>query len=393
MDKNTNESTNSNSPEKDIQTKKKKLNYWKLADEDYFPSIEEEEEEDFDDIEDFRLEKETVDDTNSITSRIANLSGWTIADADFFQALLITLLHFVLGAQRKQVLEGMTTDKIRQPTVNGPAWIKPFVEKVPRPQTKDGIYVPPYAARLINYFIKNIRPILHPNQDVVSVWINARGNSLQGGSYNNRIQKVMIKCFGWKDKINKIPNKKITPQIFRRLIPSLIFELDIHPDGMSVRDFIANYAKYVGSSEKIMWSHYIRSLANEKNKEINQTIQVIWTNELAIQLGKNLDAKLGAETSHFQEIIITQQQKDNEIKKLKEEIRDIKREIANNAGEIEYKYKEKVNKLKQQAEKHKLISFAADENSRMLKIQNERLQAILDQINQTHPELINNLQL
>jgi hypothetical protein len=125
--------------------------------------------------------------------------------------------------------------------IDGSTWIKPAVEKVPRPQTKDGIFVPQYAARLIRFFVENIRPFLKPKKGVLSIWISSIGTPLQGGSYNNRIQKAIIGCFGI-NKITKKPHKHITPQTFQRLIPSLLFALDIHPDGVSMKDFIACYA-------------------------------------------------------------------------------------------------------------------------------------------------------
>ena len=379
---------NSNNQQQE-STSKPKINYWALADDDYFPSAEDEEDEEYDIEEDLILQKEVVNDSGSIS--LPGPRGWTRADADWFQALLLVMLHFVLGAQRKQILEGMSLDRFSQPENNGPAWIKPYVEKVPRPQTKEGIFVPPYAARLITYFLKNVRHHLHPNQDVVSVWINARGAPLQGGSYNNRIQKVMNGCFGFHDshlKKPKLPKKKITPQIFRRLIPSLIFSLDIHPDGMSIRDFIANYARYVGTSEKIMWSHYIRSTANGKNQEINQIIHTIWLNDVSVKFGKKIDASLGATESSFQQFIATQQQKDDLIKELKEEIKDVHREIANREGDMMYHYNNKIKKIKQQLQAEQIKRFMEEEHNRKLLMDRTILMETLLKIQQSHPELI-----
>ena len=140
---------------------------------------------------------------------------------------------------------------------DGTTWIKPSIEKIQRPQTKDGIFVPRYAANLLNYFLHFVRPHLNPKEGVISCWLSENGTPLEGASYNRRIKQTIQAYFG--------PSKNITPQIFRRLVPSLIFAMDIHPDGVSMKDFIAQYARTVGTSEKIMLSNYIRAKANDKN--------------------------------------------------------------------------------------------------------------------------------
>ena len=126
-----------------------------------------------------------------------------------------------------------------------------------RPQTKDGVFVPRYAAKLLDYFIKFVRPHLGPSENLLSLWVSDNGQPLEGASYNRKIQFAITACFG--------SGKKITPQIFRRLVPSLIFASDIYPDGVSMKDFIADYARTVGTSEKIMLSYYIRAKANFRN--------------------------------------------------------------------------------------------------------------------------------
>lgn len=60
--------------------------------------------------------------------------------------------------------------------------------------------------------------------------------------FNERIERVIKTLF---------PNKHITPITFRRLVPSLIYSNEIHPENMSMRDFISEYAISVNTSEKV----------------------------------------------------------------------------------------------------------------------------------------------
>ena len=305
--------------------------------------------------------------------------GWTRYSAEMFQCCLIVMLHFVLGAQRKQVLEGMTIPRLKSHE-DGSVWIKPVIEKVPRPQTKDGIFVPTYAARLIHFFVENCRPLLLPKPGVISIWISKKGTPLQGGAYNKRIQWVIDECFNKPKKQNKIqdlernqqqqqqqtannnenppPKKKITPQIFRRLIPSMIFALDIHSDGKSVKDFIADYARYVGTSEKIMWSYYIRSLANQKSKHINEVIHSMFLSEESLQLIHQVQKDCGFSENQIVTILQTAQQKNDEIKALKSQLKAKQEELeeaSNEYGQSAYaahirflELKEKCKQLEQE---------------------------------------------
>ena len=200
------------------------------------------------------------------------------------------------------------------------------MEKVPRVQTKDGIFVPLYAARLIKYFVENCRPMLRPRDEVLSVWINKRGGPLQGGAYNNRIKMVLFECFDQE--------MNVTPQNFRRLLPSLIFEYDIHPDGVCLRDFIVDYARYVGTSEKIMWTNYIRSKANDKNRTVNRTIHTLFGSPAhERKINATLAGLVGIPVSKLPEYVVTSEKKDEKIKELKQklEMTEIKLEqsIAN----------------------------------------------------------------
>ena len=80
---------------------------------------------------------------------------------------------------------------------DGTVWIKPIVEKVQIPQTKDGIFVPIYASKLLKYFVEHVRPALQPRTDVLSIWINAYTQD-NYHSYNYEyinIMRTVIACF------------------------------------------------------------------------------------------------------------------------------------------------------------------------------------------------------
>ena len=68
------------------------------------------------------------------------------------------------------------------------------------------------------------------------------------------------------------PSKKITPIDFRRVLPSIIFAEEISPEGVSMVDFLRDYAGLLCTSEKILLEHYIRANADDKNKRAIQVI-------------------------------------------------------------------------------------------------------------------------
>jgi len=102
---------------------------------------------------------------------------WNVEDAEWFQANLITLLHFVIGGQRRQVIIQMTTKDFKI-DAQGKMWCKVGVEKKQRLQAKDGIFIPPYVSVILEYYMKEVRPCLNPKKHVISLWINRNGNPL-----------------------------------------------------------------------------------------------------------------------------------------------------------------------------------------------------------------------
>ena len=246
--------------EEDTENEKKK-------DPDYLPPSENDEEEQEEDL-DYETDEDNEDEELDYEC-FDKICYWTYETANLFQAALITLLHFSMGGQRRQVIEFMTIENLKTKK-NGSTWCKTGVEKTIRPQAKDGIFVPRYVAKLINYFIKNVRPHLFPLKNVISLWISQAGTPLQADSFLRRI-KMIMKSFTEEFEFDS--PKEINPQDFRRLVPSIIFSQDIHPDNISMMDFIDTYSMVIGTSPRIIMIHYNRAKGNNKQINAVETIE------------------------------------------------------------------------------------------------------------------------
>jgi hypothetical protein len=93
-----------------VETEEDKEDIWNQADADYYCESDEDEELE---EENAILEKTMQEEVYPETEALENNGGWTKKTANEFQSCLMTLLHFVLGAQRKQILEGFTI-KVRK---------------------------------------------------------------------------------------------------------------------------------------------------------------------------------------------------------------------------------------------------------------------------------------
>ena len=231
----------------------------KKKDPDYLPASQN------DDDEDENYDYDTEEDENEELDYecFDKICYWTYETANLFQAALITLLHFSMGGQRKQVIEFMTTKSFKVKK-DGSTWCKTGVEKTIRPQAKDGIFVPKYVAKLIDYYKTNVRSYLSPRENVISLWISKAGSALQADAFLRRIKMIMEM---FTDEHDFDPPKQINPQDFRRLVPSIIFSQQIHPDNVSLMDFIDTYSLVVGTSPRVIMIYYNRAKAN--NKQIN----------------------------------------------------------------------------------------------------------------------------
>jgi hypothetical protein len=62
----------------------------------------------------------------------------------------------------------------------------------------------------------------------------------------NTFSKEIAKCV--KDYM---PDKHITPAVFRRVVPTIVFDKQLHFDGQSAVDFIVQFAKLNNTSEAV----------------------------------------------------------------------------------------------------------------------------------------------
>lgn len=99
---------------------------------------------------------------------------WDREDAEWFMSVLITLLHFVIGGQRRQVVLQMTMEDFKKDK-EGQVWCKVGMEKKLRLQAKDGVFIPNYIAEILDYYMMTIRPYLNPKKHVIALWINRNG--------------------------------------------------------------------------------------------------------------------------------------------------------------------------------------------------------------------------
>ena len=49
------------------------------------------------------------------------------------------------------------------------------------------------------------------------------------------------------------PTIYVTPQDFRRMVPSAIYEYDIHEEGQTVKNTLVSLAQLVNTSEKVFY--------------------------------------------------------------------------------------------------------------------------------------------
>lgn len=153
---------------------------------------------------------------------------------------------------------------------NGTTWLKTGIEKTVRPQAKHGIFISKYVAKMINYFKTSIRPTLLLDNNVISLWISKAGTPLQSDAFLRRIKMIMN---NFTEEYKFDPPKLINPQDFRRLVPSIIFSEEIHPDNVPMMDFIDTYSGVIATSTKITMIHYIRSKYDKKHINAIETLE------------------------------------------------------------------------------------------------------------------------
>jgi hypothetical protein len=117
-------------------------------------------------------------------------------EAGDFQRLLMTLLLFTIGGQRKEVIMGLTIQVIRAvcgavltsdknvvfDRLRNCYLIKLEAEKVLRTINSEGLVLPLYLGELIGYFIKNVRKLLRPQTGILGLWIVPNNGAVVGES-------------------------------------------------------------------------------------------------------------------------------------------------------------------------------------------------------------------
>jgi hypothetical protein len=128
----------------------------------------------------------------------------------------------------------------------------PPSEKVLRVDTQD-VPVPRWLGDLICFFKSKVRKSLKPKKGVQALWINRNGKPLgsyllivliysEYNPYTERITKFVASVF---------PDKHITPIAFRRIIPTLMWKLDVRTEGESVEQVLERYSRLINTSQKV----------------------------------------------------------------------------------------------------------------------------------------------
>jgi len=137
--------------------------------------------------------------------------------AKLFQNALITLFHFGIGGQRSEVITGLTirvfflfyltSQNITCDEITGEYTLKLSTEKVMRSLNSEGLYIPKYLGKLVDFFKEKVRPALKPKEGIVGLWINGHGkpagNSISTSLFRTTLHLQLchfICCFSfpWK---------------------------------------------------------------------------------------------------------------------------------------------------------------------------------------------------
>ena len=118
------------------------------------------------------------------------VESYSFQDAKLFQRYLITLIMFTLGGQRRQIVSWISSKVsnvnlfqtyyqtlVWHPELNQYKLMLP-VEKITRLALADGIPVPVYVGKLLEYFWETVRPALKPKKHVICFWVNEIGNAM-----------------------------------------------------------------------------------------------------------------------------------------------------------------------------------------------------------------------
>jgi hypothetical protein len=142
-------------------------------------------------------------------------------------------------------------------------FIKSLVSKNTEPNLAQGVPIPDVVSELLQFFIRDIRPLLENHirdPPVKQIWIDRYGEPLSLKFFKiflftffsldfigfNRFLTDALQCF--------FPNLKMGPADFRRCIPSLFFEAVIEADE-DVERVMGEYAALVNTSLTVKYNY------------------------------------------------------------------------------------------------------------------------------------------
>jgi hypothetical protein len=205
----------------------------------------------------------------------------TAKKAEKYQYDLFTLCTFAIGGQRLELLLSFRIDNIIQ-LPNGDYVLRPPREKVVRSNLSAQVAIPQYLGKLLFFYRDKIRPVLLKRRDVLSYWINRKGNPMEAKTFHDHLVRNVQ--FHLKD-----PSKKVGSRDFRRLLPTLIFENDVAIMGEEPETYLASYASLVNTSPKVLKSHYIRKKSNPKQAKVLAAVEEhILDTPVAIELKRKI---------------------------------------------------------------------------------------------------------
>jgi hypothetical protein len=196
-----------------------------------------------------------------------NGKKFTKSQAIIFQDTLMVLCQFCIGGQRREFIVAfdmnvsisfvmilISLQNIHK-VKNQDAYVfYPPAEKVLRVDTQE-VPIPGWLGDLVFYFKKFARKSLIPKEGIQSLWINRAGKPL-GNTITFVFSDLIAEYDAYSERITKyvasvFPTKHITPITFRRMIPTLMWETNVHIPGVTMEGLLEKYSRLVNTSQKV----------------------------------------------------------------------------------------------------------------------------------------------
>ncbi len=198
----------------------------------------------------------------SIAMRKKN--GLSKKEAMTFQLYLVFLVAIETIAQRKQVYTYLKPEQfIRRESYDCYSF-SPLKEKVQNQSRKEGLPVKNYLAMLVLFWDMHGKPkLMKPGVECDSVWISSNGNAASEIVVCSMIKKLAKLYY---------PTKNCTPQIMRRIVPSLMFEHSIKTPGKDEEETTNAICLIMNTLRVHLRRHYIRCSNLLRCLEIQNTV-------------------------------------------------------------------------------------------------------------------------